>query len=169
MARQVSLQEVLSAFSGLLEETSLWALLYQAHHGLKKAIEGEESFFSPLKFNYNYFVDVNNGKGLLISPESILLSSAGTVQFVPGILDPSAPELHSTDDTEKVSMINFSILCNNHDFFVCIQCYIFSLGMCMQAAVQNEIEMPKVLSSIYYSQQRQANMLFCLLCSVEPS
>lgn len=40
MAKQVSLQDVLSAVGGPLEEKSLWALLYQAHDALRKGIEG---------------------------------------------------------------------------------------------------------------------------------
>lgn len=112
MAKQVTLQEVLSAIGGPLSEVSLWALLYRAHEGLKRAIEGKERYRLGLDSYYPPPpTDVSIGRelDLLITPESMLLGFGGTVQLLPGISHDSsnfsAPELRNTQnpiDIEKV-------------------------------------------------------------------
>lgn len=86
MATPVSLQEVLSAIGGPLEEQSLWALLYQTSKSLIKALKGSNiDYACPAhKLPAHVLAGVERPE-LLITPESTLLYHGGDVKFLQGI------------------------------------------------------------------------------------
>lgn len=62
VATPVSLQEVLSAIGGPLEEQSLWALLYQTSKSLKKALQGKRMRRYTKMEVYTPCMQVENGQ-----------------------------------------------------------------------------------------------------------
>ena len=90
----VSLQEVLSALGGPLEERALWALLRQGASTLAREIRGEIASYNSRgngarlgEQNYVRFSPraATEVPCLLISPESMLLYHGGVVQFLQGL------------------------------------------------------------------------------------
>ena len=87
----VSLQEVLSAIGGPLEEQSLWALLRQTTKSLTKALQGTPSRNSLTRppfarlFHAITFSTERDNVELLITPETTLLFHGGEVKFLRGI------------------------------------------------------------------------------------
>ena len=85
-ATPVSLQEVLSAIGGPLEEQSLWALLYQTSKSLAKALQGKR-MRKQVSIESRSMHAHSGGERpeLLITPETTLLFHGGDVKFLQGI------------------------------------------------------------------------------------